>query len=1220
MNWKNYFTSTILERGRLYYKRGAVQNVYEKAGKYYAEVIGTVPYAVMLWEKPNKQLGMTCTCRYAMDGHRCKHMAALCFEVNDSLGAGSGKNSKTMETKKIRKRVYPFPKKNTCETDDYTYFDLSVITSNMEIMSNQLEEAQELVENGKVILEQFNTGYAQSYYDVENIGETISYYQDQNREYKIKIVLAQERIVSHMCESPECRGQMYLYNMYGSRTSICKHELAALLLISEYIDKYNPGDETDYEARLFLDNYLRQNRKRVMGEAVASSEDVRLEPRFEWLDDEFAISFRCGIDKMYVVKNLTELVENIEHGKIQKFGTKTEIHMGMHKIHPDSKAYYQFIRGLVKEEIRNENHSMHYENKIRGNIIMYGKKLDEIFELIHQKQDEVLFSDSLNNIKNAKMKTREQIPHMKMYISCFYGEHHIFKGIILEGDVPEFIKGDKYAYYVDSNYLNRINSEDTEILEPLFNMVEESGGDFSYYIGKKALPAFYNQVIPILSKYADFEEENVEEIEKYRPFKPEFSFYLDIDSDKITCDAKVKYGEMEERLIDHSDRKSVIGRSLDVEAESEVLFRMKSYFQDVDDVNKLYTCENTEENAFRLLQTGIDDLLLLGEVMCTDRLKQMKIRKKAKLSVGVSLESGLMNLDVSSEDISNKELLEILASYRKKKKYHRLKNGDFLNLEDDNLEMLSEIMDTMQIPTKEFLKGNMHIPVYRALYLDKMLEKNESLYVNRDKHFKNLIKEFKTVNESDFEIPEELQKIMRNYQVTGFKWLKTLEAYGFGGILADDMGLGKTLQTIAVLLSLKREGMKGTSIIICPASLIYNWKEEFQRFAPDISVAMLSGNKTEREELLERYEEFDVLITSYELLRRDVVLYEDKKFYMQVIDEAQYIKNHTTAIAKTVKSLHSQIRLALTGTPIENRLSELWSIFDYLMPGFLYGYETFRKEMENPIVKDKNQQSMERLKKMVSPFILRRLKQDVLKDLPDKLEEVHFARFENVQQQVYDAQVVHMKEMLAKQNQEDYSKNKIQILAELTKLRQICCDPNLLFENYKGESAKLEACIDLIKSGIEGEHRILLFSQFTSMLSLIEEVLKKEGIAYYKITGSTAKEERMRLVTNFNEGDVPVFLISLKAGGTGLNLVGADVVIHYDPWWNQAVQNQATDRAHRIGQKKVVTVFKLIMKDTIEEKIVKLQETKKDLADEILNGENGSLGQLSKEDLLELLN
>lgn len=478
----------------------------------------------------------------------------------------------------------------------------------------------------------------------------------------------------------------------------------------------------------------------------------------------------------------------------------------------------------------------------------------------------------------------------------------------------------------------------------------------------------------------------------------------------------------------------------------------------------------------------------------------------------------------------------------------------------------------------EFLKGNIKIPAYRALYLDKVLEKNKSVYAERDKHFKSLIKEFKTVSDSDFEVPDSLQKIMRNYQMIGFRWLRTLDNYQFGGILADDMGLGKTLQVISVILSSKQEGQKGTSLIVSPASLVYNWQEEFVRFAPEIRAIVLSGTQSARAELLQHYQEYDVMIISYDLLKRDIDEYENKQFLYQVLDEAQYIKNHTTAVAKAVKCVNSKTKYDLTGTPIENCL-----------------------------------------KRMISPFILRRLKHDVLTDLPEKLEEVQYAKFESKQQKLYDAQVVHMKEMLVKQSGTDFAQSKIQILAELTKLRQICCDPSLLFENYNGESAKKQACVDLIKSAIEGEHRMLIFSLFTSMLSVLEEELKKEGITFYKITGSTSKEERIRLVKKFNEGDVPVFLISLKAGGTGLNLVGADMVIHYDPWWNQAVQNQATDRAHRIGQKKIVTVYKLIAKGTIEEKIVKLQKSKKNLADEILSGEHGGLAQLSKEELLELL-
>lgn len=421
------------------------------------------------------------------------------------------------------------------------------------------------------------------------------------------------------------------------------------------------------------------------------------------------------------------------------------------------------------------------------------------------------------------------------------------------------------------------------------------------------------------------------------------------------------------------------------------------------------------------------------------------------------------------------------------------------------------------------------------------------------------------------------------------------------------------------MLDAKNSGQEGTALIVSPASLVYNWKEEFLKYAPQLQVTMVVGNQQERADIIHNYKESDVLVTSYDLLKRDIAEYEDSAFTYQIIDESQYIKNHTTAAAKSVKVINSKIRLALTGTPIENRLSELWSIFDYLMPGFLYGYETFRKEMEISITKYRDEQASLRLKKMTSPFILRRLKADVLSDLPEKLEEIRYAKLETEQQRIYDGQVVHMRKMLEAQKGEEFQKNKLQVLAELTKIRQICCDPELLFEKYTGGSAKRDVCIQLIQSAIEGEHKILVFSQFTSMLELLEQELKKAKIDYFKITGETPKQKRVEMVNTFNGDTTPVFLISLKAGGTGLNLTGADVVIHYDPWWNQAAQNQATDRAHRIGQTKTVTVYKLIAKNTIEKKIVKMQESKKDLADAILSGENGSITQMNKEEIMELL-
>ena len=623
---------------------------------------------------------------------------------------------------------------------------------------------------------------------------------------------------------------------------------------------------------------------------------------------------------------------------------------------------------------------------------------------------------------------------------------------------------------------------------------------------------------------------------------------------------------------------------------------------------------------FRVLTEGTDTLLEYGEVEGTESFRRQKLRKMPPIQVGVGVESDLMNLSITTDDMSLDELAALLDGYRKKKKYYRLKSGEFIRLEESgSLDVLQAMMDSMGVSVKEFTKGKMHLPLYRALYLDKMLEEHDELASDRDHAFRELVKNFKTIKDSDFSVPASLKKIMRNYQVYGYKWMRTLAGVGFSGILADDMGLGKTLQMISVLLADKLEhAVPHTSLIVCPASLVYNWQEELQRFAPELKTVPVAGTAAVRKDIIEDWQSWDVMITSYDLLKRDISHYEDKTFFYHVLDEAQFIKNPKAGVSKAVKVIHSNHRMALTGTPIENRLSELWSIFDFLMPGFLYDYAEFHNRYENPITKDKDEEAAGRLKRMVGPFILRRLKGDVLKDLPEKIEEVRYAKFDTEQQHLYDAQVAHMTSML-ESGELSSGKDKIRILAELTKIRQLCCDPSLILENYAGGSAKREAVLDLIRSAMDGGHRMLVFSQFTSMLELLEEDLKKENISYYKITGSTPKEERIRLVHAFNENSTPVFLISLKAGGTGLNLVGADMVIHYDPWWNLAAQNQATDRAHRIGQKHKVSVFKLIAKNTIEEKILKLQEAKKDLADAIISGEGESLTSLTAEELVELL-
>ena len=520
--------------------------------------------------------------------------------------------------------------------------------------------------------------------------------------------------------------------------------------------------------------------------------------------------------------------------------------------------------------------------------------------------------------------------------------------------------------------------------------------------------------------------------------------------------------------------------------------------------------------------------------------------------------------------------------------------------------------------------------------LRSLSKENGISYIHKNKDFKQLVRNMKSVEDCDYDVPQSLQDVMREYQKSGYQWLRVLHENGFGGILADDMGLGKTLQIIAFLQAKYEavnneseanvdkkvgavQGKIGRTLIVCPASLVYNWQSEIERFAPNLHPIMITGDAVQRKILVTQSQENDILVTSYDLLKRDIENYENIEFFCEIIDEAQFIKNQNTQAAKAVKMIQAGTKFALTGTPMENRLSELWSIFDYLMNGFLFSYKQFKEELEEPIVSKKDEAALLRLRRMITPFILRRLKKDVLKDLPDKLEEVVYAKMAKIQQDLYDANVQKMKMILAKQSDQEFRENKLQLLAELTRLRQICCNPLLIYENYDGTSAKVEVCMELLHNAIEGGHKVLLFSQFTSMLDLLEQTAQQEGISFYKLTGHTSKEERIRMVNAFNKDDTQIFLISLKAGGTGLNLTSADIVIHFDPWWNLAAQNQATDRTHRIGQKNVVTVYKLIAKGTIEEKIVKLQDAKQELADQVLGGENMDKTTLSREDLMELL-
>lgn len=1219
MHWQDLFSQAILLRGKQYYRAGRVQNITKNGNKYTARVIGRRIYRVSAEVSSNGVKSLRCSCPHAVSGFYCKHMVALLEAIEDNYAI---EDDAEQDSSEAAKQIFPF----RTTSDEYAYFDLDRITGDFQFTQGIVRDARKMIEAGNITLGEVQCGYTSYALEGEPIGSAHGVYRRRNKEYPIAITFDKNRIRETECGCLSCMGyRSYLYISSFAQKELCVHEIALLLLLQDYLQTYHMGDATDVRGAGLLDAYLEQLGRGLAQETTGERKLLHMDARLEKNEQGLFASFRVGDEKLYVIRNLTEFVSHVEKKETMVFGTKSRINFGLCDMDTRAEEIYDFITTVVqgskdtveRARLKTRDFGSVQDVALKSNLLLTGGTLDDFYELV--RNDTLEFTDkSSDEAKKGHLVCREGKPNLDLTIQK-HVDQDIFEGISVSGTLQDLTQGNKAFYYVEDGFFYRILKENMKDLIPLYEINSE--GSIQFQIGRLHLSEFYYTVLPVLRQYGSVHEEDGQTIGEYLPPEAVFRFYLDAEDGNITCREEAVYGDQIVHSIDLLDEeKERQAQSFrDVFREQEVNNQVRSFFPEADLEHGLFHCDKNEDMIYRVMEEGVDRLMALGEVQSTDQFRRMGIRKIPKISMGVSLDSGILDLTVSSEGLSREELLAALNSYRKKKKYYRMRNGGFLNVESESIESLARMMEAMHISPKDFVSGKMSLPAYRALYLDKMLEETESLYSRRDSHFKKLVKDFKTVKDSDFEVPQSLADTMRYYQILGYRWLRTLMSCGFGGILADDMGLGKTLQMIAVLLARKQEGEKETSLVVCPASLVYNWQEEFRRFAPQLKVETITGTQKERAEKIAKYGEQDVIITSYDLLKRDIAEYEDCHFACQVIDEAQFIKNQGTAAAKSVKIIRSKNRFALTGTPIENRLSELWSIFDYLMPGFLYGYDTFRKEIETPIVKKQEKEASERLKRMVSPFILRRLKKDVLKDLPDKLEETRYVKLDEEQQKLYDGQITHMKLTLETQDDEEFRKNKLQILSELTRIRQICCDPSLLWEDYEGGSAKREACMELIRSAMGGEHKMLVFSQFTSMLALLEEDLRREEIAYYKITGETPKEKRVEMVNCFNADDTPVFLISLKAGGTGLNLIGADVVIHYDPWWNQAVQNQATDRAHRIGQTKIVTAYKLIVKDSIEEKILLMQERKKNLADEILSGETRGLASLTKEEVLALL-
>ena len=715
-------------------------------------------------------------------------------------------------------------------------------------------------------------------------------------------------------------------------------------------------------------------------------------------------------------------------------------------------------------------------------------------------------------------------------------------------------------------------------------------------------------------------DENVR-VFKEKLMKTTFNLYK--TKGKIYCNVKIDYcGYIIDLIRDEKDNSFL----RDLKSEKYIEFQLErfKFIKREED----FCFIGNEEEMYELLSKGIKKLKEFGEVLLSEELKEFKVLDSSLISSELKELSNFYKLKFDFGDFELRELRESIEAMKRGDRFYRTKKV-YLDLEDPGIVNFLNLLEDLGL--ENINDNEVYIDKSKVLYIQEKLKDRNLSFIKGGNVLQEIVgkllnKEFKRKL-----VPKALNAELRPYQKEGFKWINEITDLGFGGVLADDMGLGKTLQIIAFLLSQK----KSKSIVVVPTSVIYNWMDEFEKFAPSIRIGLVHGNKSKRDKVLrdfkrglgikigeenlkeKSYEKYDVLLTTYGTLKNDEKAYENLSFDYCIIDEAQNIKNPTAQATLSVKNIKSRCNIALTGTPIENNLMELWSIFDFVMPGYLFTKERFRERF---ILDESN---LSELKSLITPFILRRLKEDVLSELPEKLEKKYLVEMKGKQKQLYSFYVKAIKNQLNENKSSEKSgRDKINLFAYLTKLREICLDPSIVVPDYTGGSSKLTVVKEIVKDASESGKKILLFSQFTSVLQKIEEDFKKEDISYLYLDGGTSAKDRLERVKKFNEdSNIKVFLISLKAGGVGLNLTSASMVIHFDPWWNPAVEDQATDRAHRFGQKNKVEVIKLVAKDTIEEKIVLMQEDKRELIQSLMDGKTMDgkvLKRLTEEEISKL--
>ncbi len=953
---------------------------------------------------------------------------------------------------------------------------------------------------------------------------------------------------------------------------------------------------TDMAAQRLIDRYMSRETAHIA--AGAPQERVTLTPILALSGARPTVRFTLGITRMYRLKNLLSFAHRMAAGETAEYGQQLQFIHRRESFDAASLPLLDFLLGELSDRESQPSLSGGTDT-----LPLTPAGLDRFFAAAHGGAVSLETAEGL-----APLQLVDGAPAVGVTVTR-EGEGLRFVGAALQA-----LLGLSTVYVLQETTLYRTSAEyGRRMAEWLRVMQTQPRG---LYVAPAELGAFCAGVLATVEPHLLLSGD-VDALRAHRPRQMMPKIFLDAPTESVvTATVEFVYGDDTVAAF-CTDAPPAPWR--DVLEEYRVENAVRLFFDEYAEGLGHMVMRADDDRLFDFVTRGVEVLRRFGQVYATERFERLSAVPPTRLSVGLSLDSDLLAMTLDVGELPPVELENIITGFREKKPYHRLKDGRFVRLEGEALETLAALAHTLGLSRQELRTGYLTLPKYRAFTLEKLLHRRAAVALTRNDAFRDLTRRLREATETDYPVPARLRGVLRGYQRAGYRWLRTMEALGFGGILADDMGLGKTLQVIALMLAAKeRDEVQQPSLVVCPTSVVLGWEREMARFAPELRVVCVTGDAATRQALIAHAGEADVLVTSYDMLKRDIEQYMPLTFRYHILDEAQYIKNSTTQNARAVKLVQARQRFALTGTPMENRLAELWSIMDFLMPGLLFSYTKFRKRYEQPIMREQDSRALERLGQAVSPFVLRRLKRDVLTELPPKTERVLPADMDEAQRLVYTATVQELRGQLRNSGSLSGQK-RMTALALLTRLRQICCDPRLCCEGYTGASGKLEACMELLHEAVEGGHKVLLFSQFTSMLELLRARLEADGIGYYLLQGSTPQSERARLVEAFNADRTPVFLISLKAGGTGLNLTGADMVIHYDPWWNLSVQNQATDRAYRIGQKNPVQVVRLVARDTVEERILRLQEDKWQLAQAVVGVGGLSVESLSADEMLALL-